>query len=79
MILQWIGAIVAVLGFVWTGVKDYKRGDLQLPNIVKSHVSHQQYPIQYCVMAYDPNTNLVWYQHEDGKWYNQAPPLRTYR
>jgi len=37
------------------------------------------YPVQYCLMAYDPNVDKVFYQHEDGKWYEYAPQQRKYK
>ena len=77
--IQWIGAIVAVLGFLYTGVKDYQKGEIKLPAIKKPELTKKEYPIQYCLMAYNPNVNKVYYQHEDGLWYEYAPPLRTYQ
>jgi hypothetical protein len=77
--LQWIGPIVAVIGLLWTGVKDYQKGDIKLPKLPQKQVlTKPVYPIQYCLMAYDPNNDKVWYQHEDGKWYEYAPPQRRY-
>lgn len=77
--IQWIGAIVAVLGFLYTGVKDYQKGEIKLPAIKKPELTKPEYPIQYCLMAYNPNVNKIYYQHEDGLWYEYAPPLRTYQ
>jgi hypothetical protein len=79
MVLQWIGPIVAVLGLLWTGIKDYQKGDIKLPKLPQKQVlTKPVYPIQYCLMAYDPNHDKVWFQHEDGKWYEYAPPQRRY-
>lgn len=77
--IQWIGAIVAVLGLMYTGIKDYQKGEIKLPDIKKPQLTKKEYPIQYCLMAYNPNVNKVYYQHEDGLWYEYAPPLRTYQ
>ena len=76
---QWIGAIVAVLGLLYTGYKDYQHGDIKLPTLPQKKLTKPEYPIQYCLMAYNPNVNKVYYQHEDGLWYEYAPPLRTYQ
>jgi hypothetical protein len=79
MMIQWIGVAVAVLGFLWNGVKDYQKGEIKLPSLPQKEVlTKPVYPIQYCLMAYDPNNDKVWYQHEDGKWYEYAPPQRRY-
>ena len=79
MMIQWIGVAVAVLGFLWNGVKDYQKGEIKLPKLPQKQVlTKPVYPIQYCLMAYDPNNDKVWYQHEDGKWYEYAPPQRRY-
>lgn len=78
--IQWIGAAVAVLGLLYTGYKDYQNGDVQLIKLPKKqNLTKTEYPIQYCLMAYNPNVNKVYYQHEDGLWYEYAPPLRTYQ
>ena len=80
MVLQWVGVAVAVLGFLWNGVKDYQKGEIKLPTLPQKQVlTKTEYPIQYCLMAYNPNVNKVYYQHEDGLWYEYAPPLRTYQ
>ena len=79
MMIQWIGVAVAVLGFLWNGVKDYQKGEIKLPTLPQKPVlTNPVYPIQYCLMAYDPNVDKVFYQHEDGKWYEYAPPQRRY-
>ena len=76
---QWIGAIMAVLGFLYTGYKDYQHGEIKLPAIDnKQHLTKPVYPIQYCLMAYDPNIDKVFYQHENGQWYDYAPEQRRY-
>lgn len=77
--IQWIGAIVAVLGFLYNGYKDYQHGDIKLPVIVnKKELTKPVYPIQYCLMAYDPNIDKVFYQHENGQWHDYAPEQRRY-
>jgi len=80
---QWVGVIVAILGFLWTGMKDYSNGNIKLPNMaIQSNAFIQKqehrYPIQYCLMAYDPNIDKVWYRHEDGSWKEYAPEQRKY-
>jgi hypothetical protein len=79
-IMQWLTVALALLGFLWNGVKDYQKGDIKIPVISteKKELTKQVYPVQYCLMAYDPNNDKVWYQHEDGKWYEYAPPQRRY-
>lgn len=74
--IQWIGVVIALLGLAYNGVKDYQKGDIKLPKLpTKQHIV---YPIQYCLMAYDPNINKVFYQHENGHWYDYAPAQRRY-
>lgn len=77
--IQWIGVAIALLGFVWNGVKDYQKGEIQIPSLPqKQELTKPVYPVQYCVMAYDPNVDKVFYQHENGIWYDYPPPLRKY-
>jgi hypothetical protein len=77
--IQWIGVIVAILGFAYNGLKDYQNGTIKLPEIQKKEdLTKVVYPIQYCVMAYDPNNDKVFYQHENGQWYDYAPQQRRY-
>lgn len=77
--LQLFGVIIALLGLAYNGVKDYQKGELKIPAIEqKKELTKPVYPIQYCLVAYDPNTNKLFYQHENGQWYDYAPPLRQY-
>ena len=77
--IQWIGVLVALLGLAYTGVKDYQKGDIKLPKLPQKQVlTKQVYPIQYCLMAYDPNIDKVFYLHENGQWHDYAPQQRRY-
>lgn len=77
--IQWIGVAVALLGFLWNGVKDYQKGEIKFPEMPKKEVlTKQVYPVQYCLMAYDPNLDKVFYLHENGQWYDYAPQQRRY-
>jgi hypothetical protein len=76
--IQWIGALVAVIGLLYTGVKDYQHGDISFPKIKQKELTKPKHPIQYCLMAYDPNLNKVFYLHENGQWYDYAPQQRRY-
>lgn len=71
--IQWIGVLVAVLGLAYNGLKDYQKGDIKIPQLTKP-----VYPIQYCLMAYDPNVDKVFYQHENGQWHDYPPQQRRY-
>jgi hypothetical protein len=75
--IQWIGVVFTLLGLVYTGVKDYQKGDIKIPQIQK-HLTPVKYPIQYCLMAYDPNLDKVFYLHENGTWHDYAPQQRRY-
>lgn len=75
--IQWIGVLLTVLGLAYTGLKDYQKGDIKIPAIQK-HLTPVKYPIQYCLMAYDPNVDKVFYLHENGQWYDYAPQQRRY-
>lgn len=75
--VQWVTVVLALLGFAYNGYKDYASGNLKsLTNQQDSVKSN--YPIQYCLMAYDPNTNKVYYQHENRTWYDYPPEQRRY-
>lgn len=78
--LQWIGVLVAVLGLAYNGLKDFQKGEIKLPVLEKKEpeLTKPVYPIQYCLMAYDPNLDKVFYQHENGQWYDYAPKQRRY-
>jgi hypothetical protein len=75
--IQWIGVLIALLGFAYNGVKDYQKGDIKIPQ-VKKPLTPIKYPVQYCLMAYDPNVDKVFYQHENGIWYDYPPQQRRY-
>ena len=77
--IQWIGVIIAILGLTYNGVKDYQKGDIKLPKLPqKQELTKVVYPVQYCLMAYDPNIDKVFYLHDNGIWYEYAPPQRRY-
>ena len=73
--IQWVGVLFTLLGLVYTGVKDYQKGDIKIPDI-KKHLTPVKYPVQYCLMAYDPNLDKVFYLHENGQWHDYAPQQR---
>jgi hypothetical protein len=76
--IQWIGVLIAVAGFVYTGVKDYQKGDIKIPSLPQKQLTKIVYPVQYCLMAYDPNVDKVFYLHENGQWHDYAPQQRRY-
>ena len=79
IMIQWIGVIIAILGFAYNGVKDYQKGEIKLPELPhKEELTKPVYPVQYCLMAYDPNLRKVFYQHENGQWYDFPPKIREY-
>ena len=77
--IQWIGVIIALLGLAYNGVKDYQKGDIKIPKLPQQkQLTKPVYPVQYCLMAYDPNLDKVFYLHDNGIWYDHAPPQRRY-
>jgi hypothetical protein len=78
--IQWVGVLIALLGFAYNGVKDYQSGNIKIPTLPKKEVlTKPVYPVQYCLMAYDPNVDKILYQHENGQWYDQPPQIRKYQ
>ena len=77
--LQWVGVIIALLGLAYNGVKDYQSGNIKIPELTQQkELTKKVYPVQYCLMAYDPNVDKVFYQHENGQWYDYPPQQRRY-
>jgi hypothetical protein len=77
--IQWIGVLVALLGFAYNGMKDFQKGEINLSSLQeKQDLTKTNYAIQYCLMAYDPNVDKVFYQHENGQWYDYPPQQRRY-
>jgi hypothetical protein len=77
--IQWVGILIAILGLAYNGVKDYQKGDIKIPQLPQKQVlTKPVYPVQYCLMAYDPNIDKVFYLHENGQWYDYAPQQRRY-
>lgn len=77
--IQWIGVFIAILGLAYNGLKDYQKGEIKLPELQqKIELTKPVYPVQYCLMAYDPNVKKVFYQHENGIWYDFPPKIREY-
>jgi hypothetical protein len=76
--VQWIGVILAVCGFIYGGIRDYQNGTIKIP--YTSQVSQTaetpqppRFMYQYCLMCYDPNVEKVYYQHADGSWRDYPP------
>ena len=76
--IQWAGVAIALLGLAYTGFKDYQKGDIKIPLPQKPPLTKPTYPVQYCLMAYDPNVKRVFYLHENGQWYDFPPQIREY-
>lgn len=77
--LQWVGVLIALLGLAYNGVKDYQNGNIVIPELAqKQELTKTNYPVQYCLMAYDPNIDKIFYQHENGQWYDYPPQQRRY-
>ena len=77
--IQWVGILIAVLGLAYNGVKDYQKGDIKLSRLPQKQVlTKPVYPVQYCLMAYYPNVDKVFYLHENGQWHDYAPQQRRY-
>jgi hypothetical protein len=78
--IQWIGVLIALVGLAYNGVKDYQKGDIKIPKLPQKQVlTKPVYPVQYCLMAYDPNIDKVFYLHENGQWHDYAPQQRRYQ
>ena len=78
--LQWVGVLIALLGLAYNGVKDYQKGDIKIPTLPQKQVlTKPNYPVQYCLMAYDPNLDKVFYLHENGQWHDFPPQIRKYQ
>ena len=77
--IQWIGVLIAIFGLAYNGVKDYQKGDIKFPKMPQKEVLTKPiYPLQYCLMCYDPNIDKVFYLHENGQWHDYAPQQRRY-
>lgn len=71
--IQWIGVAIALVGFIWNGVKDYQKGEIKIP-YTNQTTQPVRFAYQYCLMCYDPNVEKVYYQWADGSWRDYAPP-----
>jgi hypothetical protein len=77
--LQWVGVLIALLGLAYNGVKDYQSGNIKIPELTQQkELTKVVYPVQYCLMAYDPNIDKIFYQHETGQWHDYPPQQRRY-
>ena len=76
-IMQYIGIIIAALGLIYGGIRDYQNGTIKIPQFIQTTKTAQKsqttYPLQYCQMCYDPNLDKVYYLHENGVWYDFPP------
>ena len=79
--MQWATIVLAVLGLIYNGYKDYSNGQIKVPltNANQSVESKTQMPIVYWQVAFDPNTGKMYHLHKDGKWYDSPPQVREYQ
>jgi hypothetical protein len=71
--------VIALLGLAYNGIKDYQSGNIKIPEFAtEKQLTKPIYPLQYCLMVYDPNVDKVFYQHEDGQWHDYPPQQRRY-
>lgn len=76
--VQWITVVLAVLGFAYNGYKDYSNGLIKAPLTNSTQGVESKKPLQFCLMVYDPNIDKIFYQHENGQWYDKPPQIRKY-
>lgn len=74
--MQYVGIILTIIGLAWAGFKDIQSGTVQIWPEPPEPLTEEIWPVQYCLMAYDPNADRVWYQHENGQWYDYPPQQR---
>ena len=71
--LEWIMVLVSLLSFAYN---QYNQNN-QLTN--SNFGVKQQLQIQYYTVAYDPNTNKLYYLDNNGYWNEQPPQVREYQ
>lgn len=76
--IQWITILIAMMGLVYNGYKDYTNGQIKLPLTQQKNSVQYKKPIMYWQVAFDPNTGKLYHLHQDGIWYDQPPQIREH-
>lgn len=79
-VIQFLAALLGAFILIWGEYKNYVD---KHPEIISTEdlTKHKLQPILYYnyQVAYDPNSNKIWYYYSDGNWYDKPPQIRKYQ
>lgn len=77
LVLQLLVGFLGCFALVWGEIKHYVNSHPEIINTLQLEAKRAE-PIVYYnyQVAYDPNTNKLWYYYGDGYWYDKPPQIR---
>lgn len=77
LVLQLLVGLLGCFALVWGEIKHYINAHPAIINTLQLEAKRAE-PIVYYnyQVAYDPNTNKLWYYYGDGYWYDKPPQIR---
>lgn len=75
-VVQLLVGLLGLFMLVWGEAKHYIQSHPEIINTFQLEAKRAE-PLQYYnyQVAYDPNTNKLWYYYGDGFWYDRPPTI----
>ena len=75
-VVQLLVGLLGLFVLIWGEAKHYVESHPEIINTFQLEAKRAE-PVQYYnyQVAYDPNTNKLWYYYGDGFWYDRAPTI----
>ena len=76
-VVQLLVGLLGLFVLIWGEAKHYVESHPEIINTFQLEAKRAE-PLQYYnyQVAYDPNTNKLWYYYGDGFWYDRPPEIR---
>lgn len=76
-VVQLLVGLLGLFVLIWGEAKHYIESHPEVINTFQLEAKRAE-PLQYYnyQVAYDPNTNKLWYYYGDGFWYDRPPEIR---
>lgn len=70
--------LLGLVVLVWSEAKHYVESHPDILSTWELTETKRMQPVQFYMyqVAYDPNTNKLWYLYNDGFWYDKPPQIR---
>jgi hypothetical protein len=79
-VVQLLVGLLGLFVLIWGEAKHYIESHPEIISTFELEVKKAE-PLQYYnyQVAYDPNSDKIWYYYGDGNWYDKPPQIRKYQ